>query len=343
MTSEKALAARTRHELAQIAKHNKVEGWHDMKKADLIDALKNRRLVKVPEKPAMTERIKALKAQESQSNHAPLRRTQTPNSPTNDQQSRKAAGHHPVRLEANARPGQGEFLHATPQGPYWIYASWLLTPAILERAEASLGANWHQAAPVLRVYDVLCDEDTSPTKRCMVRIPIQAAVEYWHVPIADPARTYELQLGYETPKGQYFMLARSAPVKLPLPGTPQARKYEEQRQDGMFAASVAESVQRFPIRGSSAYRYCEDVSLEVRAELLIVGKVTPQAHLTCQEEKVSVQKNGTFEIRLPLEEGRQVIPLEAISPDGCESRTVVLAIERNTKTLAPQALNDWDD
>jgi hypothetical protein len=218
-----------------------------------------------------------------------------------------------------------------------------LTPAILERAEASLGANWHQAAPVLKVYDVLFDEDTSPTKRCLVRIPIQAAVEYWHIPIADPTRTYELQLGYETPKGQYFMLARSAPVKLPLPGTPQARKFEEQRQDGLYSASAAEAAQRFPIRGSSAYRFCEDVSLDVRAELLIVGKVTAQARLTCQEEKVSVQKNGAFEIRLPLEEGRQVIPLEAISSDGCESRTVVLAIERNTKTLAPQALNDWDD
>lgn len=342
MASEKSLAARTRQELAQLAKHNNVEGWHDMKKADLIDALKNRRLVKVPHRRGMTERIKALRAQESQSNHAPLRRTQTPVSNA-DRQPKKPTGHHPVRLEPNAGPGQSELLQATPQGPHWIYASWLLTPAILERAEASLGANWHQAAPVLRVYDVLCDEDTSPTKCCLVRIPIMAAGDYWHIPIADPTRTYELQLGYETPKGQYFMLARSAPVKLPLPGTPQARKYEEQRQDAIFAASATEPSPRFPIRGSSAYRFCDDVSLDVRAEILIVGKVTPQAHLTCQDEKVSVQKNGSFEVRLPLEEGRQVIPLEAVSADGCESRTVVLAIERNTKTLAPQALNDWDD
>lgn len=345
MASEKALATQTRQELAQLAKHNKVEGWHDMKKADLIEALKNRRLVKVPEKPAMTARIKALRAQEAQSQHAPLRRSQTTASEadTTEVHPKKPAGHHPIRFEAHALPGQGEVLQAMPQGPHWIYASWLLTPAILERAEASLKTNWHQATPVLRVYDVLCDEDTSPTKCCLVKIPIHAAVDYWHIPVADPTKTYELQLGYETPKGQYFMLVRSALVKLPLPGTPQARQYEEQRQDGMFAASFAEPAHRFPIRGSSAYRFCDEVSLDVRAELMIVGKVSPDAYLTCQDEKVLVQKNGAFEVRLPLEEGRQVFPVEAVSADGCESRTVILAIERNTKTLAPQALNDWDD
>jgi hypothetical protein len=218
-----------------------------------------------------------------------------------------------------------------------------LTTAILERAESALGANWHHAVPVLKVYAVSCDEETSPTKCCVVRIPIQAAVDYWHIPIPDPTRTYELQLGYETPKGPSFMLARSAQVKLPLPGTPQARRFEEQRQEGMFPIPSAEPAPRYPIRGSSAYLFSDEISLDVGAELLIVGKVSPEAHLTCQEEKVPVQRNGAFEIRMSLQEGRQVIPLEAVSPDGCQSRTVVLAIERNTKTLAPQPLNEWDD
>lgn len=345
MASEKMLAAQTRQELAQLAKHNKVEGWHEMKKADLISALKNRRLVKVPARKSMTERIQALRAQEGQSQHSPLRRTQGPSAKTHpdDRPAKKAMGPYPVRLQPSAAPGQREQLQATPQGPYWIYASWRLTPTILERAEASLGANWHAAVPVLRVYDVHCDEDTSPTKRCVVRIPIHAAVDYWHIPIADPTRTYELQLGYDTPKGNFFMLARSASVKLPMPGTPQARRFEEHRQEGMASAASLDNAHRFPIRGSSASLFADDVSLDVSADLVIVGQVSPQAYLICQEEKVPVQRNGSFEIRLPLEEGRQVIPLEAVASDGCQSRTVILAIERNTKTLSPQPLNDWDD
>jgi uncharacterized protein len=342
MASEKTLAARSRKDLAQLAKHNNVEGWHSMKKADLIDALKNRRLTEVPAKKSVTERSQALRAQSGNGAHAPLRRTPRKSKASPDQRA-KSAGHLPVRLAANAPAGQSEMLRATAQGAHWIYASWRLSAAILERAEASLGTNWHQAAPVLRVYDLHVDEATSPTKRCIASIPIQSAADHWYVPIADPGRAYELQLGYETSKGHYFMLARSASVKLPMPGTPQARKYDEQRQAGALPTQIADTAHRFPIRGSSAFRFSGEVSLDVAADLMIVGRVSPQAHLTCLDEGISVQPDGLFEIRLGLAEGRQVIPLEAISPDGCQSRTMILAIERNTKTLEPQSLNEWDD
>lgn len=343
MASEKTLATQTRKELAQLAKHNHVEGWHGMKKADLIQALKNRRLTR-PVKKSMTERIQALRAQEGEAAHAPLRRTSPDSSEVRSPKpSSKSQGHHPLRLQANASKGQSESLQVLAQGPHWIFASWGLTSTILERAESSLGVHWHRATPVLKVYGLQSDEETSPTKCCVASIPIQAAVDHWYVPIADPARLYELQLGYETAQGQFFMLVRSAPVKLPMPGTPQARRYDEQRQEGAFPSQHLEQAHRFPIRGSSAFRFCDGVSLEVTADLMIVGQVSPQAQLTCQDERISVEQNGQFEIRVALEEGRQVIPLEAVSPDGCQSRTVILAIERNTKTLEPQALNEWDD
>ncbi len=340
MASEKTLAVRTRKELAQLAKHNNVEGWHSMKKADLIVALKDRRLSQIPKKAGMRERVRNLRPQEEESSRTPLRRTQNG---SKAESSLKVPGHSPLRLEANAPLGKSEMLQATAQGSHWIDASWWLTAAILERAEACLGANWHRALPVLKVYEIHCDDETSPTKCCVASIPIQAAVDHWYVPIADPARTYELQLGYETAKGHYFMLARSACVKLPQPGTPQARKYDRQRQKAAFPSQTSEPAPRFPIRGSSAFRFSDEVSLEVSADLMIVGQVTPQAVLSCQDQNVPVRQDGRFELRLALEEGRQVIPLEAISPDGCQSRTVILAIERNTKSLAPQALNEWED
>ncbi len=333
MASEKSLAGLTRKELAQLAKHNNVEGWHSMKKLDLIDALKNRRL-----KRPVTERSRSLRAQERTATHAPLRRTKP--KPTPAEANGKPGENLPARLEANAPAGKTEMLWATALGANWLYASWWLTPEILDRAEASLGASWHHARPVLRVYDLGSGEESNPTKRCIARIPIHATVDHWYVPIANPGRSYELQLGYETGKGHSFMLVRSSAVKVPLPGTPQARKYDEQRQ-GQSPGPVPASP-RFPIR-TSAHRYSDEVSLELNADLLIAGRVSPEAILTCQGEGVSVQPDGTFESRLTLEEGRQVIPLEAVSADGCQSRTVILAIERNTKTLEPQALNDWDD
>jgi hypothetical protein len=40
-----------------------------------------------------------------------------------------------------------------------------------------------------------------------------------------------------------------------------------------------------------------------------------------------------------LPDKRQVLPVVASSADGIESRTVVLAVERNTKTMEPIVLD----
>lgn len=342
MASEKTLATHTRKELAQIAKHNNVDGWHSMKKAQLIDALKDRRLKKVPPKRQITQRSQALKAEAGNSKRVALRRAETRSDMTLHDPQSKLRNTRADRLQANAAQGETEQLWATPQGSHWISASWILTSEILNRAEASLGRYWHQAKPVLRVFDVNRTEDTCPTKCCVASIAIHGEVDYWFVPIADPTRTYELQIGYESHNERFFLLARSAPLKLPQPGTPQARKYEEQRQEIGPQNTTSDNPHRFPIRGAAGYRFSDEVSLEVEADLLVVGQASPHTRLTCQEEVVSLEEDGRFEIRLPLEEGRQVIPLEAVSPDGCQSRTVILAIERNTKTLEPQLLNEWD-
>ncbi|MCA9071370.1 MAG: DUF4912 domain-containing protein, partial [Planctomycetaceae bacterium] len=311
MASEKTLATHTRKELAQIAKHNHVDGWHSMKKAELIKALKDRRLKKAPPPRRITERSQALKAEEANSKRVALWRAddQSPSETSDSQQKHRTP--RVARLQANAAQGEREQLWATPQGSHWISASWILTSEILDRAEASLGRHWHQAKPMLRVFDVNSRDDNCPTICCVANIPIHGEVDYWYVPITDPSRTYELQIGYETEQGNFFVLARSAALKLPQPGTPQARKYEEQRQETGAQIAALDNLHRFPIRGAAAFRFSDDVSLEVEADLLVVGQVSPHAQLTCQEEKVSIERDGSFEIRLPLEDGRQVIPLEA--------------------------------
>jgi len=40
-------------------------------------------------------------------------------------------------------------------------------------------------------------------------------------------------------------------------------------------------------------------------------------------------------MRFSLPDSRQIIPAVAVSPDGIEERTIVLAVERNTKQLEP--------
>ena len=56
---------------------------------------------------------------------------------------------------------------------------------------------------------------------------------------------------------------------------------------------------------------------------------------TLKGEPVPLGADGTFKISFNLPERRQVFPVVASSGDGVEQRTIVLAVERNTKVMEP--------
>jgi uncharacterized protein len=57
--------------------------------------------------------------------------------------------------------------------------------------------------------------------------------------------------------------------------------------------------------------------------------------VTLQGEPIKLRRDGTFTMRFSLPDSRQIIPAVAMSADGIEERTIVLAVERNTKHLEP--------
>ncbi len=74
---------------------------------------------------------------------------------------------------------------------------------------------------------------------------------------------------------------------------------------------------------------------EIDAELIVYGTTEPNAKVTLQGEPVKLRPDGSFSVRFSLPDNRQIIPAVASSPDGVEERTIVLAVERNTKELEP--------
>src|SRR5262249_33578591 len=80
---------------------------------------------------------------------------------------------------------------------------------------------------------------------------------------------------------------------------------------------------------------------QLDAELIVYGATDPRARVTLQGEPVKLRSDGTFTMRFSLPDGRQIIPASAVSADGVEERTIVLAVERNTKRLEP-VLHDHD-
>jgi hypothetical protein len=74
---------------------------------------------------------------------------------------------------------------------------------------------------------------------------------------------------------------------------------------------------------------------QLDAELIVYGATEPTAKVTLQGEPVKLRPDGTFTMRFSLPDGRQIIPAVANSIDGVEERTIVLAVERNTRQLEP--------
>ncbi len=78
-----------------------------------------------------------------------------------------------------------------------------------------------------------------------------------------------------------------------------------------------------------------DFHFRIDAELIVYGSTEPNARVTLQGEPVQLRPDGTFTVRFSLPDSRQIIPAVAASADGVEERTIVLAVERNTKELEP--------
>jgi hypothetical protein len=57
--------------------------------------------------------------------------------------------------------------------------------------------------------------------------------------------------------------------------------------------------------------------------------------VTLKGEPVHLRPDGTFAVRFTLPDRRHVLPVVASSGDGVEQRTVVLAVDRNTKVMEP--------
>jgi hypothetical protein len=66
------------------------------------------------------------------------------------------------------------------------------------------------------------------------------------------------------------------------------------------------------------------------AELIVYGATDPSATLKIGDEVVPLAADGSFRIQVPFRDGQQLYPIEAISADGEQRRSIVLTFSRTT-------------
>ena len=265
---------------------------------------------------------------------------------------------------AGVKPGRqmNDRVVVMVRDPYWLHAFWELTQASVSRIEAAMNANWHIARPVLRLMEVTDGGTTSASERVTKDIDIHGGVNNWYIHVDEPPKSYRIEIGYLA-GDKFYGLARSNVVTTPAPGasdaidehwTDVARNFDKiYAMSGGYSTDgnstelqeLFEERLRRPMGSPMTTRYghgadilfptSKDFVFEVDAELIVYGVCQSNAHVTVRGEPVKLRPDGTFTLRMNLPNQRQVIPAVACTPDGSEQRTIVLAIERNTKVMEP--------
>ena len=198
----------------------------------------------------------------------------------------------------------------------------------------------------------------------MVRdIEVHGGVSNWYVHVNNSPASYRLELGYMGSTGRFYPLVRSNVVNTPEPGTSDAIDENwtdvAQNFDKIYAMSggyssdnnslelqeLFEERLRRPMGSPIVTRYgsgteglfpaAQNFKLEVDAEMIIFGVTNANSHVSLRGEPVRLRPDGTFTVRMALPNQRQVIPVVASAANGGEQRTIVLAVERNTKVMEP--------
>jgi hypothetical protein len=350
-------------DLAQMAKSEGLPGWHSMRKDELVRALANHARRKQRSRsgrrdasdalPSIADHLEAEASGKARTSHKAqqqleqLRARLTVN--------RQLAG---INRQDYSK-AEHDRLVVMVRDPYWLHVYWELAPRSVERAQSALGQHWHTTKPVLRLFR-LSSDGTAELQR---EIVIHGGVNHWYVDVQTPPQSYRMEIGYLASSGQFFCLARSNAVTTPPAATSDSVDENwvdiDENADRIFAMSggytqrgtslelqeLLEERLRRPMGTPMKTRYgggasrvlagAQDLPFAVDAELLVYGVSHPDAHVTLQGEPVPLRPDGTFTARMSLPDRRQVIPVIASSPDGVEQRTIILAVERNTKVLEP--------
>jgi hypothetical protein len=362
------LKSRTVKDLAAMAKRRGVAGWHSMRKEDLVKALAKcakseaRRKIELPGE----ERNGRSNGAGNGNGHHALDRLKAKSKAMRrlKEVQKRLTQFKDLSYRRNGLASNGytkDRVVVMVRDPFWLHVYWELTRNSVERTRVALGERWHGARPVLRMSEITQDGTTSTVRKIVRDIKIHGSVNNWYVDVAQPPRTYQVDIGYLAADGQFSCIARSNVVSTPAVGAASTvdGNWSEVAEDfdriyalsGGYADHGDHSdlkalfeqrlkrpmgspmVTRFGL--GAAGRGHRDFCLEVDADLMIYGVTAPGSHVTLRGEPVKVEPDGTFSLRLPLTDRRQVLPVVSNSGDGMEQRTIVLAVERNTKIMEP--------
>ncbi|MFA4989930.1 MAG: DUF4912 domain-containing protein [Candidatus Omnitrophota bacterium] len=235
--------------------------------------------------------------------------------------------------------------------PWWLYTYWELKQETVEKIKSELKDEFYKAKRILRVYDVTNIIFDGLNAHRFFDIEIHEFANNWYIDTAGPGKSWCVDLGLRLSNGKFITILRSNVVQTPLDGPSWITDEEWMIPDDMFArlyglgfgqgksspagkawrermvsssgmASMASPVKKAQERG---------FWLKVDCELIVYGATLAGAKVTVQGKPINLRPDGTFTLRFALPDGKQVIPVKAVSADKVDERTITPTVNKGTK------------
>lgn len=247
--------------------------------------------------------------------------------------------------------------------PFWLHATWDITRGAIERAQSALSEQWYGAKPVLRLIRIEDSQATSVSETVQMEIDIRGGVRNWYIPWNGESANFRVSVGYLGGNGRFHVIAQSNIVRTPAAASADAvdqhwsdigaegekifamsggydseretAELQEVLEDRLNRSLGAPTLARLGAAADAMYQRRGGFHFDMDVELVVYGSTSADAYLTLNEEPVALRPDGTFVVRLPFPDRRQVIPAVAVARDGSHQRTIVVGVERNTKIMEP--------
>jgi hypothetical protein len=312
------LRARSKKQLADMARKQGIGRHQTMTKDELVKALASANhtpaKAAAPSRRSRPARSTAQKAAARNSSGSPSPEEQVERSkydvgvPTKDL-SAKIPKHLPQ--------GYGkDRIVVMVRDPYWLHTYWELTRNSIQRAEAALGQEWHGSKPIIRLLDVSAHDTTSTAESTIRDIEIHGGCNNWYIDVGNPPKSFRVDIGYLSPHGRFYVIARSNVVTTPRANVSDIidenwADIDAKLADRIYAmsggfdpsASSLELKQLFEERlrrpmgspsvtsfGSGAFQFGKQRQFwfQLDAELIVYGATEPSAKVTLQGDRKSV-------------------------------------------------------
>lgn len=243
--------------------------------------------------------------------------------------------------------------------PWWLHAYWEVKDSTFARLVNELGEEFHRAKRILRVYDVSHIIFNGYNAHRFFDIHLSEHTNNWYIDTAGPGRSWCVDFGLLLASGRFITILRSNTVQTPLDGpswitdeewmipddmfarlygmgfglgqsSPVGKAWQERIKKALFSgvlASPGMASMASPVKIAKERKFW----LMVDCELIVYGATEPDAKVTVQEREIRLRPDGTFTLRFALPDGKQVIPVKAVSSDNIEERTITPVVSRETK------------